>query len=181
MKQRGRAALVIDIQRGDWCDISKNDVYNTVKGWIQSGLVWGLWLGTPYNGFTLARRGPPGSSMPRPRPPSWPSRSRSSGQTCSKQVELDARSRRGASTPGLRPSAPGRPGKLSIILPLVDAKPPALSQATKRCGASGRLLLLRATVPSTSYAMAVAPPPRQRSGQHDLQRPQYMLLLCRSA
>ena len=64
VRRHGKAALAIDIHEGDWCDICKNDVFNTLKGWIQSGMVWGLWLGTPCNGLSQARRGPPGSKMP---------------------------------------------------------------------------------------------------------------------
>ena len=32
---------------------------------MQAGLVWGMWFGTPCNSFSRARRGPPGSKMPR--------------------------------------------------------------------------------------------------------------------
>lgn len=35
-------------------------------GWIRSGMVWGLWLGTPCSSFSRARRAPAGSRMPQP-------------------------------------------------------------------------------------------------------------------
>ena len=64
VRKLGKATVSIDIRHGDWCDIGHADVFKMLKGWLQSGMVWGLWLGTPCNGLTQARRGPPGSRMP---------------------------------------------------------------------------------------------------------------------
>ena len=62
----GHAVIAFDIIYGDHFDIRYNGAYNIVKGWITSKSVWGMWLGTPCEGLTRARRGPPGSKMPKP-------------------------------------------------------------------------------------------------------------------
>ena len=56
--------IAFDFVYGDHFDLRYNDVYSMVKVWITSKSIWGMWLGTPCEGFTRARRGPPG---PAPR------------------------------------------------------------------------------------------------------------------
>jgi len=53
-----------DIRFGSHFDLCFPDVYRTLKTWLQRKLVLGIWLGTPCEGLTQARRAPPGSSMP---------------------------------------------------------------------------------------------------------------------
>ena len=60
----GHAVIAFDIIYGDHFDLRYNDVYNMVKGWITSKSICGMWLGTPCEDLTRARRGPPGSEMP---------------------------------------------------------------------------------------------------------------------
>ena len=63
--QRRRCTVFcIDIRRGPHHDLRCREVFDTVQGWLRVGLVWCLWLGTPCNSFSKARRAPPGSAMP---------------------------------------------------------------------------------------------------------------------
>ena len=63
--QRRRCTVFcIDIRRGPHHDLRCREVFDTVQGWLRAGLVWCLWLGTPCNSFSKARRAPPGSAMP---------------------------------------------------------------------------------------------------------------------
>ena len=53
-----------DIVFGDHFDLRSRTAYRTLVGWITSGLVKVIWFGTPCEGFSRARRGPPGGRMP---------------------------------------------------------------------------------------------------------------------
>ena len=64
LRRRGHAVVSLDIRHGPHHGLSSNEVYAVVKGWLQSGMLWGLWCGTPCSSFSRARRAPPGSSMP---------------------------------------------------------------------------------------------------------------------
>jgi len=64
LRRLGFAVVSIDILYGPHCNLVFNDVYQELLEWIRSGRVWGLWLGTPCQGFTRARRAPPGSALP---------------------------------------------------------------------------------------------------------------------
>ena len=64
-RRRGLPALAIDIARGKHCDIRSNEVFNTIRGWLGSGLVCALFSGTPCEGLSQARRAPAWSRMPR--------------------------------------------------------------------------------------------------------------------
>ena len=57
--------ISFDIRHGEHMNLLHDDVFKVLRGWITAGLVAGLWLGTPSNGMSRARRGPPGSRMPR--------------------------------------------------------------------------------------------------------------------
>ncbi|CAK0873670.1 unnamed protein product [Prorocentrum cordatum] len=54
-------------------DLLNDDVYSRLRGWISGGVVLASWSGTPCGGLAWARRGPPGSRLPRaPRGPEHP-------------------------------------------------------------------------------------------------------------
>ena len=66
IKARGEAALAFDIAYGDEFDILCPYVYRLLRGWMSSGFIKILWMGTPCEGLSRARRGRPGSGMPAP-------------------------------------------------------------------------------------------------------------------
>jgi hypothetical protein len=53
-----------DINHGEHFNLLHDDVYKTLKGWLSSRVLWGIWFGTPCESFTQARRAPPGSRVP---------------------------------------------------------------------------------------------------------------------
>ena len=53
---------MIDINLGAHGDLTNRNVLGVIRGWIQSHCISCVWLGTPCSSWTLARRGPPGSS-----------------------------------------------------------------------------------------------------------------------
>ncbi|CAK0886602.1 unnamed protein product, partial [Prorocentrum cordatum] len=59
LRRRGAAVMSIDARRGPRRDLRVQEVC-----WIFSGLVWGLWLGTPCSSFSRARRAPAGLRTP---------------------------------------------------------------------------------------------------------------------
>lgn len=56
----------VDFLQGPQFDLRRTAVYLELKGWLLSGLVWGIFAGTPCETFSRARRAPPGSSFPGP-------------------------------------------------------------------------------------------------------------------
>ena len=50
----------LDIKHGCAFDLSKKHLRALVAGWIKSGLICAVWLGTPCSSWTMARRGKPG-------------------------------------------------------------------------------------------------------------------------
>ncbi len=60
----GFPVISADILLDDIWDLSNRETYLVLLGWIESGLVLGLWCGTPCSTFSQARRAPPGSQMP---------------------------------------------------------------------------------------------------------------------
>lgn len=60
----GQAALALDIRTAPHHDLSDARVLRRVEGWMASGCVASLWLGTPCNSWSRARRGPPESNWP---------------------------------------------------------------------------------------------------------------------
>ena len=58
----GFAVLSFDIENGEQWDLLRPCVKKLILGWITSGAVLAVWLGTPCTTFSRARRGPPGSS-----------------------------------------------------------------------------------------------------------------------
>ena len=58
--------VAIDILAGPEFDLRRTSTYLEVKGWLTSGLVWGLFAGIPCETFSRARRAPPGSAFPGP-------------------------------------------------------------------------------------------------------------------
>ena len=53
-----------DILYGPWFDLANKHSLAVLVGWMTSGKVSALWLGTPCQGLSRARRGPPGGKMP---------------------------------------------------------------------------------------------------------------------
>ena len=66
LRRRGHAVVSLDIKDNPAFDLLKPAVFDEIKGWIMSGLVWGLWSGTPGETFSQARRATPGSAFPGP-------------------------------------------------------------------------------------------------------------------
>ena len=60
---RGEAVVAWDIVFGDHFDLRYRTAFTTLVGWITSGLVKVIWFGTPCEGFSRARRGPPGGRL----------------------------------------------------------------------------------------------------------------------
>ena len=56
-----------EIKLGAQCDCTRLVVLKLLVGWISSHCISAVWLGTPCNSWTQARRGPPGSSWCRIR------------------------------------------------------------------------------------------------------------------
>ena len=53
-----------DIVYGPWFDLTNRHSLAVLIGWMTSGKVSALWMGTPCQGLSRARRGPPGGKMP---------------------------------------------------------------------------------------------------------------------
>ena len=52
---QGIAIYEVDIQWGDGCDLSRRALQRRIRGWVRSGLVVAVWLGTPCTSFSRAR------------------------------------------------------------------------------------------------------------------------------
>jgi len=52
LRRRGHAVVSLDIRDNPAFDLIKPAVFDEIKGWIMSGLVWGLWSGTPCETFS---------------------------------------------------------------------------------------------------------------------------------
>ncbi len=55
-RSRGEAALAIDLFHGGRRNVLREDVFDLVRQWVCSGMVAGLWLGTPCESFSRALR-----------------------------------------------------------------------------------------------------------------------------
>ena len=55
----------IDVLLGPECDMLQDDVFRTLRGWLESGIIWGVFSGSPCEKWSQARRAPPHSAMPR--------------------------------------------------------------------------------------------------------------------
>ena len=64
LRRRGVGVIAWDWQHGEHFNLLHDDVFRTLKGWLRSCAIWGIWFGTPCESFTQARRAPPGSRMP---------------------------------------------------------------------------------------------------------------------
>lgn len=64
LRARGFGVVVVDIALGH--DLKDPEVQLLLQGWIDSGVAWGLWLGTPCSSFSRARRAPENSRWPGP-------------------------------------------------------------------------------------------------------------------
>ena len=53
-----------DILHDDCFDLSNDEAWRVLRGWITSGQVKALWMGTPCATFSRARRAPPNSNWP---------------------------------------------------------------------------------------------------------------------
>ncbi len=62
IRKHGYAVLSFDFNCGSHFDLCKSHILSLVIGWICSGCVLFVWLGTPCSSWSLARRGPAGSS-----------------------------------------------------------------------------------------------------------------------
>ena len=62
LHKKGYAVITVDIIHGPEFDVLNKSVFNTIVGWIKSGAVAGVWLGTPCASWSRARHGPPLSS-----------------------------------------------------------------------------------------------------------------------
>ena len=58
IKSRGFGCLAFDIAHGSHHDLLNTVVHKRIMGWIQSGVVRGIWLGTVCSSWSRARRGP---------------------------------------------------------------------------------------------------------------------------
>ena len=87
LRLRGFGAVAVDIRHGH--DILEKKTYNKLKGWVDCGLVWGVWFGTPCSSFTRARRAPQDSSLPHKlRDAAWPQGLPNLGQEDEMKVTL---------------------------------------------------------------------------------------------
>ena len=55
----------IDLLLGPECDLLQDDVFRTLRGWLESGIIWGVFSGSPCEKWSQARRAPPRSVMHR--------------------------------------------------------------------------------------------------------------------
>lgn len=62
LRSRGYAVISFNSAFGSEFDLSLRAVANVIFGWIRSGIILGIHLGTPCDSWSLARRGPPGSA-----------------------------------------------------------------------------------------------------------------------
>ena len=63
--QRAKVPTVAwDVLYGSEFDLMRPCVWNVLRGWIVSGKVMAVWLGTPSEGLSRARRAPQWSRMP---------------------------------------------------------------------------------------------------------------------
>ena len=60
--KKGHGVLSFEIRAGPQFDLLNPRVEKIIIGWITSGCVAGVWLGTPCSSFSRARHGPEGSS-----------------------------------------------------------------------------------------------------------------------
>ena len=58
LKKSGYAVLHFDIQHGCDRDLSNIVIQDVVLGWIRSGIVIGVWLGTPCTTWSIAHTSP---------------------------------------------------------------------------------------------------------------------------
>ena len=58
ISELGYSALALDIDHGDWQNLLRPVVQHIVRGWITSGAVAAVWLGTPCSSWSRARHGP---------------------------------------------------------------------------------------------------------------------------
>jgi hypothetical protein len=65
VERHGIGAVRVDIRDDPLLDLTDVRVFKIIKGWIASGLIAGIWSGTPCGGLSRARHGPPGGPMPR--------------------------------------------------------------------------------------------------------------------
>lgn len=61
LRRRGFAALSFEIDLGGLFDSLCPEIQQLIFGWLRSGCIGGIWLGTPCTSWSRARRGPPGS------------------------------------------------------------------------------------------------------------------------
>lgn len=57
LRRKGYGVIAFDVKKGRQFDLSSGIVLNAILGWMQAGLVWGLWCATPCATATQARRG----------------------------------------------------------------------------------------------------------------------------
>jgi hypothetical protein len=61
LRAAGYASLGFEIEEGPEFDLLRPATNALIAGWIKSGIVRGLWMGTTCKSWSRARRGPPGS------------------------------------------------------------------------------------------------------------------------
>ena len=58
--------MAVDWLAGPEFNLQRTAVFQELKGWLLSNLVWGVFAGTPCETFSRARRAPAGSAFPGP-------------------------------------------------------------------------------------------------------------------
>ena len=91
----GLAAISGELARGPAFDLLAPGVLNLLLGWMRSGLVRAVWLGTPCSSFSPARKGRPGDpgGPLRTRPQPWglaglPQKDRDNARYCNSSACL---------------------------------------------------------------------------------------------
>jgi len=69
IRRAGYGCVAFEISRGSQYDLLRPVVDDMIRGWISSGCVAGIMLGTPCSSWSLARRGPVGSGWAPLRSP----------------------------------------------------------------------------------------------------------------
>jgi hypothetical protein len=67
IRKLGFACIAFDIRNGCQYDLLRPCVHKRILGWIRSGVICGVFLGTQCSSWGLALRGPPNSNWPRLR------------------------------------------------------------------------------------------------------------------
>ena len=64
LRSIGHPVISIDINNGEHHDLRKKEVFDTIWGWINSGVISAVFSATPCNSMSKARRAPAWSKMP---------------------------------------------------------------------------------------------------------------------